>query len=70
MKDRNSQPLCEARHMPIGMITPAEIEVYKDTTLVITITTEPICIEIVSQEVADSFKAYFDQFWRRSKPFR
>jgi predicted transcriptional regulator len=67
---RNSQPLCEVRYMPIGMVTPAEIEVYKDTTLIITISTEPISIEIVSQEIADSFRAYFDQFWKRAKPLR
>ncbi|MCI0504089.1 hypothetical protein L0Y65_05265 [Candidatus Micrarchaeota archaeon] len=67
---RNSQPLCEARYMPIGMVTPAEIEIYKDTTLIITISTEPISIEIVSQEIADSFRVYFDQFWKRAKPAR
>ncbi len=66
---RNGLPLCEARYMPIGMVTPAEIEVFKDTTLIITISTEPITMEIVSREIADSFRAYFDQFWKRSKPF-
>jgi hypothetical protein len=31
---------------------------------------EPISIEIVSQKVTDSFRAYFDEFWKRSKPFK
>ncbi len=70
LEHRNGQPLCEARYMPIGMVTPAEIEVYKDTTLIITITAEPISIEIVSREIADSFRAYFGQFWKRAKPLR
>jgi predicted transcriptional regulator len=69
LRHRNSQRLCEARYMPTGMMTPAEIEVYKDTTLIITISAEPISIEIVSQEIADSFRSYFGQFWKRSKPF-
>ncbi len=69
-RDRNRQPLCEARYMPIGMVTPAEIEVFKDTTLLITISEEPVVIEIVSQEIANSFRAYFDQFWKKSNPFR
>lgn len=68
LRHRNNQPLCEARYMPIGMVTPAEIEIYKDTTLIITISAEPISIEIVSQEIADSFLAYFSQFWKRAKP--
>ena len=68
--DRNGRPLCEARYMPIGMVTPAEIEVFDDTTLIITISDEPVTIEIVGKEIARSFKSYFDQFWKRSKPFR
>jgi DNA-binding MarR family transcriptional regulator len=70
LEHRNRQQRCEARYMPIGMVTPAEIEVYADTTLLITISTEPISVEIISQEIADSFRAYFDQFWKRSKPLR
>jgi len=27
----------------------------------------PITIEIENQEIADSFKAYFEEFWNRSK---
>ncbi len=69
LRHRNGQRLCEARYMPTGMVTPAEIEVYKDTTLIITISAEPISVEIVSKEIADSFRAYFQQFWKRSKPF-
>lgn len=68
--DRNAQPFCEARYLPVDIVAPSEIEVYKDTTLLITISTEPISIEIVSQEIADSFKSYFEQFWKKSKPFK
>lgn len=70
LEDRNGRPLCEARYMPIGMVTPAEIEVFGDTTLIITISDEPVTVEIVSREISRSFKSYFDQFWKRSKSFR
>lgn len=65
---RNSLRDCEARYMPIGMVTPAEMEIFADTTLIITFSTEPITVEIVSREIADSFRAYFMQFWDRAKP--
>jgi predicted transcriptional regulator len=65
---RNKTPLCQARYMPNDVRTPSEIEVYKDTTLIIMISEDPVSIEIVSQEIADSFRAYFEQFWKRSKP--
>lgn len=70
LDDRNGKPLCEARYMPVGIVTPAEVEVYKDTTLIITISQEPVAIEIVSQDIANSFKSYFSQFWKKSRPLR
>jgi len=69
LKNRNSFPLCDARYMPIDIDTPAYFMIYKDTVLLIIPSSDPISIEIVSHEVADSFKAYFDEFWKRSRPF-
>ena len=66
---RNRQPLCEARFMPIGMVTPAEMEIYKDTTLIMMLSDDPITVELIGQDIADSFKAYFEQFWKLSKRF-
>ncbi len=70
LKQRNSTRLCVARYMPIDIRTPAYFTIYKDTVLITLISAEPICIEVASQDVADAFKAYFDEFWKKSKPFK
>ncbi|MBI5228229.1 hypothetical protein HY988_06580 [Candidatus Micrarchaeota archaeon] len=70
LQHRNSQPRCEARYMPTDIKTPAYFLIYKDTVMIAIASKEPIAIEIVSQDIADSFKAYFLEFWKRSKPFR
>ncbi len=70
LKDRNSYALCDARFMPTNIKTPTYILVYKDTTMMAISSKDPIAIEIKSKEIADSFKAYFNEFWRKSKPFK
>jgi sugar-specific transcriptional regulator TrmB len=66
LDNRNSFSLCEARYMPMDINTPAYFEMYRDTTLIIIAAAEPISIEIVNQEVTDAYKAYFEEFWKRS----
>lgn len=68
LKNRNSFKGCDSRYMPIDIQTPAWFMGYKDTA-VIGLVEEEIAIEIVNQKIADSFKAYFDAFWKKSKPF-
>jgi sugar-specific transcriptional regulator TrmB len=70
LKNRNSYRGCDARYMPVGMETPAYYMVYKDTVMIAVPSLDPIVIEIVNQEIADSFKVYFEEFWRRTKPFK
>lgn len=70
LKNRNTFKGCDARWMPTDIKTPSEILIYKDTTTINVVSENPIAIEIISQEIADSFKAYFLEFWKRSKPFR
>ena len=69
LKNRNSYSLCDARYMPAGIKTPAYFLIYKDTTMIAVPSNDPVVVEIVSQEIANSFKAYFDLFWEKSKPF-
>ncbi|MBR9693257.1 hypothetical protein GOV07_05020 [Candidatus Woesearchaeota archaeon] len=66
VKQRNTYKDCEARLMPKGPVTPAMIMVYKDTTVITVQHPQVISVEIVNQEVADSFKSYFDHFWEKS----
>ena len=65
--NRNSYSLCDARYMPPKIKTPSYFLVYKDTAIIAIPSTNPIAIEITNQEVADSFKAYFEEFWRLTK---
>jgi sugar-specific transcriptional regulator TrmB len=69
LKNRNSYKGCEARYMPIDIITPALFCIYKDVTLIIIQSPGAIAVEIINQEIADSFQAYFEEFWKRSKVF-
>ncbi|MEK6927676.1 MAG: hypothetical protein AABX11_04545 [Nanoarchaeota archaeon] len=44
--------------------------VYANVTLIVLQKDKGIGVEIIKQEIADSFKGYFDEYWAKSKPFR
>ncbi len=67
LKNRNNYGLADARYMPTDIITPAYFLIYKDTVMIGIASSQPIAIEIISQEIADSFRAYFEAFWKESK---
>jgi HTH-type transcriptional regulator, sugar sensing transcriptional regulator len=67
--NRNSYKGCDARLMPTDIKTPAFFLIYKDTVMIAIPSRPPLAIEIVSQEIADSFKSYFDEFWKKTKKF-
>jgi len=70
LKNRNSFKYCDARRMPINIDTPAWILGYKDVTVIgIPLADKPFAFEIVNQEVADSFKHYFEWFWKKTKNY-
>ncbi|NOX71107.1 MAG: TrmB family transcriptional regulator [Candidatus Micrarchaeota archaeon] len=67
--NRNSFEGVDARMMPIPIETPSMILGYKDVTAIIIESGNGMAIEIINQEVADSFRRYFDVFWKMTKPF-
>ena len=67
LKNRNSYKYSEARYIPLAIKTPAWIMGYKDVTVIGLQSTEGIALEIINQEIADSFRAYFEAFWKMSK---
>jgi HTH-type transcriptional regulator, sugar sensing transcriptional regulator len=69
MKNRNKYPGGEARYMPLPINTPSWIMGYKDTTVIGLQSQDGMAIEIINQQVADSFKDYFESFWKLSEPF-
>ncbi len=68
LDNRNSFWGCDARYMPTEIKTPAYFFIYKDTVVIFVGIKEEISIEIVNQQIANSFKAYFDEFWKMTKP--
>lgn len=69
LKNRNSYKGCDARYMPSKVKTPAEFLIYKDTVVIMIAKKDTISIEIVNQDIADSFREYFFEFWNRSTKF-
>lgn len=69
LRNRNSYQRCEARYMPADFKTPAWFLGYADVTAISIPAEKPISVEITNQKIADSFKSYFDDFWKKSKPF-
>ncbi len=70
LANRNSYSGCDARYMPIETDTPAWFMGYNDVAVISLVSANPITIEIANKEVADSFRAYFEAFWKQSKKFR
>lgn len=76
LKNRNSYKDCDARYMPTDIKTPAWFICYKDVTGIFLQTQEriqtkkPLAMLIINQDIADTFNAYFEDFWNRSKPFK
>lgn len=80
LKNRNSYWGSEARYMPIDIKTPAWFVVYKNIIIISlqtrkfeddgTLVKKPLSIVITNQEIADTFEAYFQDYWKRSKPFK
>ncbi len=68
LQNRNSYKGCDARYMPLQIDTPVWFCGYKNIAVIGIPGKKPINIEIMRQEVADSFKAYFQALWKKTKP--
>lgn len=49
-------------------ITPAEINIWADKTMIVILRKNPTVILVSDQKVADSFGQYFDVMWKLAKP--
>ena len=70
LKNRNRYWGCDARYMPQGVQPPAWFMGYKDTVAMCVPTGRVVTVEIINQEIADSFREYFDAIWAKTKPFK
>lgn len=70
LKNRNSYWGADARYMPVGMKTPAWFMTYANVTVIFLQHNKEIAVEIINKDIAESFKAYFDNLWEGSKKFK
>lgn len=69
LENRNSFKGCDARYMPTGIQTPAWVMVYKDVSIIFLQSKNPVAVEIISKEIADTFMAYFEDYWVKTEPY-
>ncbi len=69
LANRNSYAGCDARYMPMEVNTPVWFGGYKDVATITVVSSDPITIEITNQEIADAFRAYFEEIWKKSRKF-
>lgn len=70
LRNRNSYKDCDARYITLKIETPSWFLIYKDVTVIVLQSEEPMAIEINNKEISHSFKQYFEAFWKLSKKFK
>jgi len=70
LKNRNSYWGADVREMESEIKTPATFSIFADTVLIVLQHPEAIAVEIVNKEIKDSFQSYFEEFWKKSRPFK
>ncbi|MBU0635798.1 hypothetical protein KKE06_02115 [Candidatus Micrarchaeota archaeon] len=66
--DREKEPRTKVRYVPKELSGPAAINVYGDWTLVALWADPPSAFIIENEEVANSFRNYFDMLWENASP--
>jgi len=64
--DRNSYKGCVSKYMDTNINTPAWILIYGDvSTIFLQDKKGPLVVEITNPQIAQTFKAYFEDYWGR-----
>jgi len=58
--------LSRVSSLPKGIESPMQINLYKKEIILVLWSKEPIAFSIENKKIRDSFKNYFDQFWKLS----
>ncbi len=69
LQNRNSYENSDARYMPVEVPTDSWVLVYGSVACIF-LQERDLAIEIDCLEVARTFKAYFDDYWEKSTPFK
>ena len=67
LQSRNAFKGCQARYMPLSIKSPVWFMTYKNMSVISFAAENPLTIEVQNQEIADSFKAYFEEFWKQPR---
>lgn len=71
LQNRNAYKLCESRYMNTDIYTESWIAIYKNVTQIyLPDKQRPLVIEILNQQIAETFRAYFEDYWKNSKKFK
>jgi len=65
MKNMTFFPHTNAKYLSFG--TPSTINIYKDTTILLTMSPIPAAIRIKDKNITESYKLYFEQMWKTAK---
>jgi predicted transcriptional regulator len=69
LENRNSYKGCDSRYQHNKLKTPAWIQIYKDVSTIF-LQSKDLAVEITNQEIADTFKVLFEDYWEKTKPFK
>ncbi|MBT7903613.1 hypothetical protein HN587_07155 [Candidatus Woesearchaeota archaeon] len=58
-------PHTEIKYIPFG--TPSTTNIYKDTTVLLTMSPTPAAIRIQSKQITESYRKQFQEMWRQAK---
>lgn len=64
-KEMSLFPHTIARYLPKG--TPSTINIYKNTTILLTMSPVPAAIRIRDKSITDSYRKYFNDMWNSAK---
>lgn len=70
LENRSKYKGADSRYMPADLKTPACFMMYKDTTVIVLQSPKAMAVEIINQQITDSFMEYFEAFWKNSEPFK
>ncbi|HLC64746.1 MAG TPA: helix-turn-helix domain-containing protein [Candidatus Nanoarchaeia archaeon] len=71
LKNRNSYKYCDSRYMASDVKTPSWIFIYNDVSQIfLQDKKQPVVVEIINKQIAETFRSYFNDYWSKTKPFQ
>ncbi|MFH1426883.1 MAG: helix-turn-helix domain-containing protein [Candidatus Kerfeldbacteria bacterium] len=64
-EDRAALPLTDVRYLPQSIKDPASVDIWKDQVAFMMFEVEPFIVSIKNQQLADSFRSYFETLWNQ-----